>query len=392
MMDRARWGKLGQMMWNVNVSEYIVDVLRGLKIPANVREPYQCSCKFMNNIKQYGFATDPAVLEDLLYCKWDTGLLQLQSFESVKGAAGAKNKSGDPTGRHLGLVMTVRNLMWFMAALVHEVYFDILEQLAINIQDSEHLFRVSGALLVHLINEDIGAVFRSIPVKSSVVIADVSFPLSGPSQVAAALRAAGARLIAKFSSRQALRDLQITFDEESSDRSDVATLIASVYKGNNKRKEVEATEEVEVKLSQRQKKSLARERSAAGGVDLGQSVQFLDAKRGHGSPRGGQKQNINMGGAAQNSQPINLGGAPQSGRRQSLGICNKHMAGLLMVKTAGGQIEKCDKSKGECRFSHHDLCDTRFDDAARCVLSMNNEDLRKRINAKLIASKPLFKQ
>jgi hypothetical protein len=396
MMDNKRWGKLGQMSWNVNVGGYIIEVLRGLKLAADVRQPCQCSCQFLNNIKQCQFATDPALLESLLYCKWDTGLVQIESFESTEGGAGANRKTGDAHSRHIGLVWTIRNFMWFMAAYVHEIYIDVLEPLALGVQNSENLFRVSGALLVHLINEELGGVFRSIPIKSTVDIADVAFPLAGPRQVAAALRAAGARLIVIFSSRQGLRDRQTVFDEESSDRSSVAALIESVNKGGKKRSGGnEEYESEDFTISKRKRKALAKkEKMESGkGVDLGQSVHFVTTPHGQGTSRGGQQQAVNLGGGRQGaSQPINLGGAAQPGYRQSLGICNKHMAGLLQVKTASNAGEKCDRSSTDCRFSHYALRDIDYNEATRCVLAMKDEDLRKRITAKMVTSKSLFKK
>jgi hypothetical protein len=96
-----------------------------------------------------------------------------------------------------------------------------MEPLAVGVQRSEDLYQTTGALLAHLVNEELGAVFRSITVKSSVTIEDVVYPLAGPDRVAAALRAVGARLLVIFSKRKTLRDLQIVSDEESNDRDNV---------------------------------------------------------------------------------------------------------------------------------------------------------------------------
>jgi len=243
------------------------------------------------------------------------------------------------------------------------------------------------------------------------------------------------------------KDVQITFDEESGDRRTGAALIASVHKGGKKRKgEDEDVDTEEVAIFRREEKALVdRERRRLGkkaaaarkGVDLGQSVQFVTAQRsqqGPGASRGGQdeeeeirpmpqrkkkalarerasaargvdlgqsvqQQTVNLDGGyrgMQGARPVDLGG-----HRQFLGICNKHMAGLLNVQTAGGGVERCKKSSDECRFSHQNLCDTDFDDATRSMStkkyiskeeSTSNYDLRRKINAKLLPNKALFMQ
>jgi hypothetical protein len=85
MMDRDRWGKLGQMSWNVDFEEYMKGVMRGLTLAPESREAYQVSCCHINNMSNKDCVSNAHILEQLMYCRWDISGLQLQAFESKLG-------------------------------------------------------------------------------------------------------------------------------------------------------------------------------------------------------------------------------------------------------------------------------------------------------------------
>jgi hypothetical protein len=337
------------------------------------------------------FATDPTLLQNFLYCKWDVAYVQVQSFESMRGSAGSSKNLPDPKGRHYGIVAALRNAMCYMAAFAHVVYRDVLEPLALNIQDHEHLFRTSAALVVYLINEEIGVVFRAIPLKSTIAIDGVLCSLAGPIKVAEAIRCAGARLISIFNDKKLLRELQITYDEEAGDRSEVAALIATVIKSSKRKNGDELVDENEGTKGGNKNKKQSKLDRANQELD-GAAAQLDKGSKGKGKGKGGHQQEINLGNNKKNNRPLDLGGGVPGNQKQSIGICNRHMAGLLGVKDVHGEKEKCLKSKEECRFSHKALNGTLFDDARRSVLAMGDVALRGRINLILKDSEKLFKQ
>jgi hypothetical protein len=400
LMDRSRWGTLGRLNWDVDTSHYIIEILRGLPVPVMAREPFQKSCYWLNNIREFRFATDAELLRNVINCKWNPDTAQMESFEGKVGTARAQQIEGDKVGRNAGLVLTLRNFMWFMAAFVHECYLGTLEPLADGIQESEHLYRTSSRLLMYLINEEVGMIIRGVGIKDSVRIGATVYSLEGPMRIATALKAAGAKLLETFADRNEIRQLQITFDEETGDRTSVTALIAKVHAGNGegdrKRKANDIKEEeVETggeKTSLRTRKRLNRELrdSLAQGkpVNTGQTVAYVGGQAAAGANGARQPP---ASGANRGGQQGASSGGQQGPRRGSAAICNRYMAGLLKVPTATGGREGCSKPASECRFAHKSLQTTSYEEAKKSVLAMNDGDLRGRMSALLASSGSLFK-
>jgi hypothetical protein len=212
-------------------------------------------CHFLNKIRYLEFIKDTKILEMFIFGKWDVGKVQIESFESVKGGAGAKIIRGDPKNRHLGLVSTIKNFMWYGAAFVYGEYVNVFMSLANHIQYSEHLFLRDERLLVNLINKEVGALMRAVSIKNSIEVSGIIYSLEGPHNVVTAMSACGEKFVIMFGEREGTRKKQEIFNEESAGRKAAIAMIQSLSTGAKRNGESEEGEEME--LSQRSKKKLA---------------------------------------------------------------------------------------------------------------------------------------
>jgi hypothetical protein len=379
LMGSERWKILGQSNWEIDVGLYMTKVMRGLLLSPDGREGFQKSCHFLNNIRYLEFTKDTNILEMFLYGKWEVGKLQIEAFESVRNGSGARNIGGDPKTRHMGLVATLKNFMWYIAAFAYEGYANVFTGLVDYIQASEHLFLRDGRLLVDLINKELGALMRAVSIKSSVEVDDIIYSLEGPHNVAIAMSACGRKLMQMFGEREAMRKKQEVFNEEVTEREAAMDMIESLSTGSKRRMESEGKEDIVESLStsQRSKKRLLREQRVSNNkveLDLG------------------------FGRTGTNTQGDPSQGGPGQGKKnersQSLGICNRNMAGLLKVKAANGKFEVCVRSATTCRFSHRALKDILQEEATRSVLAMGDttDGFKERVIEKITASSRLFKQ
>lgn len=271
-------------------------------------------------------------------------------------------------GRNSGLAKTVLNFMWYLAAFFHVCYLGCLTAIVTAIETNEHLYMMHGRLLAYLIDKIVGAVFRAVPISGHIEIGAVSYPLSGPHHMAAALQAAALQVAVLFSDRDEMRRQKILFDEEVDYHSANAKLILKIQQGSP------ALEGVK-------RKKLSASGDGYGDVD----VSFMPDQGGASPAKKGGK-NIDYGGAKEPVK-VDLGGP----KKTSSKLCVRYMGGLLKVEDSAGAIIRCDKSKADCRFEHSILRKITADAAIKSTLVINDVDMRDKVRAKIEASRNLFK-
>jgi hypothetical protein len=240
---------------------------------------------------------------------------------------------------------------------------DVVEEL----QDSEHLHKVEGRLLAYIVDENIGAIFRAVPLSGSVEIDSVVYPLDGARLVALALRAAAAIIVSAFKDKDGLRALKETYVQEADGRAENAIIVRRLQ------------QESPLKSEGAKKKKLGCDDGEVSGAD----VSFVLGQVG-ASPAKKDGKKIDYG-AKKEPVKVEVGGQKKSK------LCVKYIAGLLKVQDSAGAIVRCDKSKVDCLFEHSILKKITADAAIRATLVMNDVDLRDKVKAKVGTSHTLFK-
>jgi hypothetical protein len=363
---KMKWEQLGQRNWVLNIKEFFISMISGLSLDPRERRPYQRSVPHLNNIKAHKWATDPKVMGYLLAGNWGVTGVQISTFESSAGASRSMSTMGDDVGRNGGLAKAVLNFMWYLAAFFHECYLGCVMAIVIAIETNEHLYMMHGRLLAYLVDKYIGAVFRAVPMAAHIEIGAVSYSLSGPHQMAAALQAAALQVVLLFGSRDEMRRQKILFDEEVEYHSANAKLILKIQQGSPAQEGGK-------------KKKLAADEDGYG--DIG--VSFVPGQVGTSPGKKGGKK-IDYGGGKEPDK-VDLGG------RKKSKLCVKYFAGLLKVQDAAGALVRCNKAKGNCNFEHSILKKITADAALKATLLMNDTDLRDRVTATVRSSRSLFK-
>jgi hypothetical protein len=263
-------------------------------------------------------------------------------------------------GRHMGLVQTIRNLMQYMAALLHVCFLLCLEPLAAAMEASEFLYLSSGKLLNHMINEWIGTIIRALPLKESVTINGEVMSLTGPVKVAAAMKRVGVQLQLQFGSRETMREKQLVFAEEAGRRVVVADLLAALD-GKKRRNEAAEKEEATPVVASASKKRKKLEKAAAAAA----AVKTAAATAANTAPRA-------------------------QAATTTTAACARHIASLLLIKDSKGSAVQCLRGTS-CNFSHQPLKAVTLSEAKYCVAAIKDGDLRSKVTAKLVTSVALFK-
>jgi hypothetical protein len=195
LMCKLKWEQLGNNDWVVDASGYLLSIVFALGLEVKERQLFQMSVHILNLIKYHAWATNRKVLMGILQGQWNVGVIQIHTFEESPGSSGSELATGDCEGRHAGMVRTIRNLMWYLAAFFKECFLGTLEAIAAAIEANEFLYLVQGRLLAELINKHIGVVIRALPLSGSITIGGISYSLEGPQFVANALVAAAEQLL-----------------------------------------------------------------------------------------------------------------------------------------------------------------------------------------------------
>jgi hypothetical protein len=364
---KLKWDPLGQRNWVLSVKTFFLAMFNGLDLDDGERRPFQRSAHFLNNIREFKWATDPKIMGYLLAGNWGTAGVQISTFESSPGASRSASSTADNVGRNSGLAKAVSNFMWYLAALFHEGYLLCLTAIVTAIERSDHLYMMHGRLLAYLVDRNIGGVFRALPLSSHIEIGGILYSLGGPRHVAAALQAAALQVALLFGDRSAMREQKILFDEEIDYHLANAKLISRIQQGSPA---VEGSK----------KKKLSAGEDSHGDA----SVSFVSDQSGV-SPvsKGGKK--IDYGGAKQKVKEEYSGARTPTSK-----LCVKFIASLLKVEDSKGAIIKCSHTKTDCRFEHLGLKRVTAERALKSALGVNDLDIRNRVRAKIEASRGLF--
>jgi hypothetical protein len=358
-----KWGPLGKYNWDMDARVYMISMVLALPMEVEAREMHQRSAHLLNRLKSLAWATDHKTLAKMLACKWGIGGIQINTFEDKVGAARASSTTGDNIGRNDGLAKSLTNLTNYLGAFLDEEYVHVMDSVVTEIQDSEFLHIIEGRLLAYIVDENIGAVFRAVPIAGNIQIEEVLYSLDGPRLVALALRAAASKIVKLFRDKEQLKILKDRFAEEADSRAENNRIILRIQ------------QESPVKGQDQKKKKQPAE------------VSF-SAETGGPSPvkQGGKI--IDYGG--KKTVQIDLGGAKPVAVKKM--VCVKHLAGLLRLKDSSGAVQDCDRTGSECRFGHVALRKVAIDDAMRVALRLNDKVFRDALRAKIVASPELFKK
>jgi hypothetical protein len=364
----VKWGSLGKNNWDVDVRGFIISMVQALAMEVETREVHQRSAHLLNKIKSLPipWVTDSKILAKVLACKWGVGGIQINTFEDKVGAARASSTTGDNIGRNDGLAKSLTNFTNYAGAYLDEEYVHALDGVVVEIQDSEFLHIIEGRLLAHIIDENVGVVFRAVPISGSVEIEEVVYPLDGPRLVALALRAAAVKIVKVFKNKEQLKILKDRFAEEADSRAENAKIILRVQQESPMRGE-----------EQKKKKQLTE-------------VAFSSGTDGPSPVKQGGK-SIDYGG--KKPIKIDLGGANPTTPKNN--VCVKHLAGLLRLVDTAGVLEGCERAVSACRFEHvalkKGIVQLHKEEAMRVTLRANDRELRDKLKAKIVASPNLFK-
>jgi hypothetical protein len=356
-----KWGPLGKYNWDLDVRLYMISMVQALAMEIEAREVHQRSAHLLNKIKSLAWATDSKTLAKLLACKWCVGGIQISTFEDKVGAARAASTSGDNIGRNDGLAKALTNFTNYAGAFLDEEYVHVMDNVVTEIQNSEFLHIIEGRLLAYIVDENIGAVFRAVPMSGSLEIGEVIYTLDGPRLVALALRAAAGKMVKLFKDKDQLKILKDRFTEEADSRAENNRIILRIQ------------QESPVKGEEQKRKKQLTEVAFSAGADGPSPL-----KQGGKSIDYGGKKPIK----------IDLGGAKPTEPKPA---CVRHLAGLLRIKDAAGVLEGCERSESVCRFGHVALKKVTADEAMRGTLRLSDKIFRDKLRAKIVASPNLFK-
>jgi hypothetical protein len=348
-------------------------MIEGLKLPEVLRLPHQSTCTTINNFKNKTFAVDCELLQWVMLGHWVKEKAQIQCFESSPGACRASVNKGDSYGRNVGLVDSLVNFQWYLAAHIHKDFVNVMDHTAEGIRRSQDLYRVNSDFLVHLTNQWFANVFQGLPSKEGVFVDGVWYSLMGPRAVAEALRATGLGLLEVLGDRQRTRELEAAFKEEKDDRKDTEDMMAKVRNSADKGKHKTSVSFLVDQAGDSPKKRDGRE------IDYGSGPVTVKKEK--------KKLKIDLG-----SGPSSGGVNPPAGQSLPPPLCCKHMAGLLKVALLGGVgVETCDRAGGTCRFSHVALKEIKHGEAIKATLALSNACFRTRLLAVVKAQVKRFK-
>jgi hypothetical protein len=364
---KLKWDPLGGRNWVLSMRRYFLAMFEGLDLDVSERRPFQRSSHFLNNIREFKWATEPKIMGYLLAGNWGAAGVQISTFESSPGSSRSASSTADNVGRNSGLAKAVSNFMWYLAALFHEGYLLCLTAIVTAIERSDHLYMMHGRLLAYLIDKNVGGVFRALPLSSHFEIGGILYSLGGPRHVAAALQAAALQVASLFGDRSAMREQKILFDEEIDYHLANAKLISRIQQGSPA-------------AEGSKKKKLSTGEDSHGDA----SVTFVPGRSGASPVKKGEKK-IDYGGAKQTIKEEYSGVRTPTSK-----ICVKFIASLLKVEDSKGAIIRCSHAKADCRFQHLGLKKVTAERALKSALGVNDMDIRKRVRAKIEASRDLF--